>query len=93
MKAHLFVCTNKPDKEGKCGSKGSEELRSLLKQRCKETFGKTSDLRINSSGCLGFCERGIPAVLYPEGKWFYELSKDDGDVLFNEVSKVMKSSP
>lgn len=90
MKAHLFVCTNKPDKEGKCGSKGSEDLRAELKQRCKEAFGKTPDLRINSSGCLGFCERGISAVLYPEGKWFFDLNKKDGDQLFAEVTKAMK---
>lgn len=91
MKAHLFICTNKPDKEGKCGAKGSEELRSELKQRCKEAFGKNESLRINSSGCLGFCERGITAVLYPEGKWFFDLSKKDGDQLFDEVAQALKA--
>ena len=90
MKAHLFVCTNKPDKPGKCGNKGSEDLRAELKQRCKDAFGKNEELRINSSGCLGFCERGITAVLYPEGKWFVELSSKDRDRLFEEVSRAMK---
>lgn len=90
MKAHLFICTNKPDKDGKCGSKGSEELRAELKQRCKEAFGKNLDLRVNSSGCLGQCERGITAVLYPQGKWFFELNKKDGDILFEAVKEAMK---
>lgn len=90
MKAHLFICTNRPDIEGKCGSKGSEDLRSELKHRCKEVFGKSDDLRINSSGCLGFCERGITAVLYPQGKWFHELTQKDGDLLIDEVSKALK---
>lgn len=89
FKAHLFICTNKPDKEGKCGSKGSEKLRDELKARCKEAFGKTGEYRVNSSGCLGHCERGITAVIYPQGKWFFELTTDDGDLLFEEFKKAL----
>ncbi|PIS10836.1 MAG: 2Fe-2S ferredoxin [Bdellovibrio sp. CG10_big_fil_rev_8_21_14_0_10_47_8] len=87
-KQHLFICTNSPDREGKCGSKGSEELRLALKQRCGKEFGK--DVRVNASGCLGHCERGIAAVLYPQGEWFLDLAKEDQEVLFRAVQEKIK---
>ena len=90
-KTHLFICTNGPDKEGRCGSKGSEDLRKNLKDRCKQAFGK--DVRINSSGCLGHCEQGIAAVLYPKGQWFFDLSKKEDDLLFKAVQKSFTDKP
>lgn len=82
-KAHLFVCTNAPDKEGKCGHKNSENMRRSLKERCAKEFGK--DVRVNMSGCLGFCEKGIAAVIYPQEQWFFNLTTQDEDLLFNAV--------
>lgn len=88
---HLFICTNSPDKPGKCGSKGSEELRRNLKERCRSEFGK--QVRINASGCLGHCEHGIAAVLYKDkaplghekSEWFLELNKDEGEILYQAI--------
>jgi (2Fe-2S) ferredoxin len=85
-KTHLFICTNAPDKPGKCGHKGSEELRKELKDRCRNEFGKS--VRVNSSGCLGMCERGIAAVIYPEGKWLLDLQKTDSDAVFQAVKET-----
>jgi predicted metal-binding protein len=84
FKSHLFICTNSPDKPGKCGHKNSEAMRRELKERCKSESW-SQNVRINSSGCLGFCERGISAVLYPEANWFFDLTDKDCDVLFQAV--------
>ncbi len=84
-KAHLFICTN--EKAGKCGDKGGDQLRKQLKDRCKDAFGK--DVRVTASGCLGECKHTVTAVLYPEGKWFYELKKKDNDVLFEAIEKSL----
>jgi predicted metal-binding protein len=75
MKCHLFICTNSPNKPNKCGSKNAELLRQKIKDTCKEKYSAdvASEIRINSAGCLGQCERGIAAVMYPEGQWFYDL--------------------
>ncbi|PWU16784.1 MAG: ferredoxin [Bdellovibrio sp.] len=89
MKAHLFICTNSPHKEGKCGHRGSERLRQSLKQRCRQEFGDSGEYRVNSSGCLGPCENGINAVLYPEGRWFHHLTPDDVDSLFEAMKVAM----
>jgi (2Fe-2S) ferredoxin len=85
-KNHLFVCTNSPGKEGKCGSKGAENLRSSLKEKCRTEFGK--DVRVNASGCLGYCEKGIAAVIYPKGEWFLELKETDETQLLEALRKL-----
>lgn len=82
-KTHLFICTNSPDRSGKCGSKGSEALRAELKDKCRSEFGK--EVRVNSSGCLGYCEHGIAAVVYPAGEWLLDLQKTDGELLLQKV--------
>ena len=88
-KTHLFICTNSPDKDGKCGSKGAENLRKSLKESCREEFGK--DVRVNSSGCLGHCEQGIAAVIYPQGDWLLELKEKDQDLLLEAVRRHQKN--
>lgn len=87
-KTHLFICTNAPDKKGKCGHKDSDNLRKELKERSKDEFGKA--VRVNSAGCLGFCERGIAAVIYPEGKWMLDVTKKDADLIFEEIKRHHK---
>ncbi len=83
-KRHLFICTAAPEKEGKCGHKGSEALRKNLKDLCsKEPWGK--EVRINSAGCLGHCEKGISTVLYPEGNWRFQVNSGDLHDLFQWV--------
>jgi (2Fe-2S) ferredoxin len=73
--AHLFICTkNKDDKEC-CGEKGSQVLHTNIKQQAKKRWG--NKVRINASGCLGYCSQGIAAVLYPQGKWLVGLTSED----------------
>lgn len=79
----MFICTNSPEKQGKCGIKNSEEMRRRLKEICKNEFGK--DVRVNSSGCLGYCEKGIAAVIYPAGKWHFDLTATDEQKLLTDI--------
>lgn len=92
---HVFICTNSPDKMGKCGHKGSEILRKALKEQCKETFERGT-VRVNSAGCLGYCEHGIAAVIYrtgdaakkvPTADWFLDLKEDDSEVILDALKK------
>lgn len=74
--AHLFICTHKrEDGSSACGDKNSTALLEELKFECKEKYGKR--VRINRSGCLGFCQKGIVSVLYPQSKWFFDLKADE----------------
>lgn len=89
-KAHLFVCTNSPDRPGKCGSKGSEEIRKNLKDACRQEFGKT--VRVSSSGCMGYCERGIVAVVYPQNEWMLDLTSADSAKVLDKVREAVQKS-
>lgn len=89
-KTHLFICTNSPDKEGKCGHKGSENLRKELKDSCRKEFGK--EVRVNSSGCLGYCEHGIAAVIYPDGEWLLDLKEKDAQFVLEKVREHQKKN-
>lgn len=89
-KAHLFICTHTRGKDASCGGQGSAELRDAVKKSCKE-LGKT---RVNTSGCLGHCERGIVAVLYSSDatqgpQWFLNLKSNDSEVLCEAMKKTV----
>lgn len=91
LKSHLFICTNGVDKTGRCGNKNSEQLRRSLKERCSGESWAT-DVRINSSGCLGHCENGIAAVMYPQGEWFFDLKDTNSELLFKVVEREAKTA-
>lgn len=82
---HLFVCTNRrPDgsPKGCCASKGSEELRVAFKHELDKQGVK--GVRANAAGCLDACERGVSAVVYPEGVWYGEVKKEDVEEIVRE---------
>ncbi|MCH2348725.1 MAG: (2Fe-2S) ferredoxin domain-containing protein [Candidatus Poseidoniales archaeon] len=77
---HLFICGNErnPDHpRGCCADKGSLEVMRTLKRAAKAAG--ISDVRVQKSGCLDFCENGISCVVYPEGTW-YTISNPDEDL-------------
>ncbi len=90
LEAHLFVCTNAREKGQSCQAKGSLELRENVKKLCQ---GKDRDwhgrVRVNTAGCLGRCEEGIAAVLYPQAQWFTGLQKDDTRALETALSACL----
>jgi (2Fe-2S) ferredoxin len=85
---HVFVCTNKRD-NGKesCADKGSVELRDQLKAWAKEKYGRR--VRINNSGCLDFCSKGIVTVIYPEGEWHMNLTTNSLEELKDAITQKM----
>jgi len=79
LKRHVFVCCNeRPDGTG-CGKLGGNELRDKLKQCVREKM--IEGVRISKSGCLGYCEEGIAAAVYPDCVFVTKLKKHDGDVI------------
>ena len=90
LEAHLFVCTNHKGTGENCGGKDSQKLRDGLKNWAKQAHPEWKGrVRVNSSGCLGHCKRGITAVLYPEGRWFTQLKQDDHEVLAQALTGAM----
>lgn len=90
MKAHLFICTNVKSDGESCGAKLSGQLRDAVKKGCHMKLGKSQDYRVNASGCLGKCEEGIAAVMYPEEHWWTHLKTTDAEQLISAVERAMK---
>jgi len=38
-------------------------------------------VRVNAAGCLDACERGVAAVVYPEGTWYGGVTVADVEAL------------
>lgn len=76
---HVFICQGcrYKDQNGElCHPDTAEELKKRTKALCKDKVDKKR-LRVNSSGCLGQCETGINAVIYPQGRWMLDLRAGD----------------
>ena len=83
---HLFICTHDRGAEGaraSCAPRGSVEVASALKRKAYD-LGLKRIVRVNRSGCLDQCGRGITAVVYPGGTWYGGLTLDDVDELVEE---------
>jgi (2Fe-2S) ferredoxin len=93
-KAHVFICTNervaKPGEKARecCSAKGAEGLRKELKDWAKIEYGNA--VRINSSGCLDQCEKGIACVIYPQEVWMTDVEAEDSDKIKSIIKKLVK---
>lgn len=89
-KAHLFICTNDrgPDGKASCARRGSQKLRDEVKAMCKAKG--IEGVRVNNAGCLGPCERGISAVIYPQAQWHLDLKADQGPLLVEALEQALK---
>lgn len=78
FKHHVFFCTNqRANGDPCCNDHGAEALWAHAKEKAKQAGLK--DVRINKAGCLGRCDQGPVAVVYPEGVWYTFVDKEDVD--------------
>lgn len=85
-KKHLFICTrNRDGASSSCEDKKASELVLALKQEVRAR-GLTQDIFITSSGCLGYCQMGITAVLYPQGDFWFEVEKLSVDQILSRLN-------
>jgi (2Fe-2S) ferredoxin len=90
---HVFVCVNERPSDhpkGCCASKGSEEIRTRLKQMANQA-GLKGRVRINAAGCLDQCAHGVTIVVYPEAIWYGAVTLDDVEEIFH--SHVLGGRP
>jgi (2Fe-2S) ferredoxin len=78
---HVFVCINErdpADARGCCSAKGALEVAAALKAKAYER-GLKRVVRVNKSGCLDQCARGVTVVVYPEAVWYGGVTLADVD--------------
>lgn len=89
---HVMICTNTrtPSADGKpvkqsCGPLGGDLLRGELKEWLRNEILSRPKLqgkfraRVNGSGCLDFCTKGIAMAIYPEGEFLLSVQNTETD--------------
>ena len=68
---HVFVCENKREDNHPrkcCSRKNNTNIKAMFKKELEKK--QHMNIRINSAGCLDFCEQGPTVVIYPESIWY-----------------------
>ena len=89
IKRHLFICTNERPAglKDSCGPKDAKGLIQNIKLRLRED-GLWDQFKITGCGCLGPCEEGISAVIYPDNELITNLTLEKEDELYAHLTRA-----
>ena len=65
-----------------CAERGSVALLSTLRRLVKRA-GRTKDIRITRTHCMGRCGEGPALVVYPDGIWYRGMTAGDAEELLS----------
>ena len=68
---HVIFCTGE-----RCAPETSAQVYQALKARLKELNVDQKIVRRSQTRCFGICACGPLMVVYPEGIWYYALTKE-----------------
>ena len=71
-KRHIFFCNNvRTDGKQCCSENGAKEMYRYAKDKCRANGSLGAGrLGVSESRCLGRCENGPVAVVYPDNVWY-----------------------
>ena len=80
-KHHIFFCNNiRINGKQCCSQNGAKELYRYAKDRCRENLMLGEGrFGVSESRCLGRCEHGPVAVVYPDDVWYQYIDEEDVD--------------
>ena len=78
LRKHVLVCTNID-----CAARGSITLLSALRRLLKKA-GKTREIRVTRTMCMGRCGEGPTVAVYPDGIWYRGVQATDAADLVHE---------
>ena len=78
FRAHILVCAG-----AACVSSGCREIRDAIVQKVSEK-GLQDEVKIIETGCIGSCDLGPLALIYPEGVLYQKLKPEDAEVIVSE---------
>lgn len=82
---HMFMCINHRTNARSCAGSNSVALHEYLKKKAREVgLDPIRMLRVNKSGCMGRCEFGPTAVIYPQGVWYHYETRADLDEILQQ---------
>ncbi len=77
-RAHILVCAG-----AACVSSGCREIRDAVVQQVAEK-GLEGEVKIIETGCIGSCDLGPLALVYPEGVLYQKLTPQDAEEIVSE---------
>jgi len=80
-KRHIFFCNNvRTDGKQCCSQRSAKEMYRYAKDKCRAN-GRLGEGRIgvSESRCLGRCQDGPVAVVYPDNVWYQYIDEEDID--------------
>jgi len=83
---HIFFCNNvRDDGEACCSQLGASDMYRYTKDKCRNNSALgEGKVGVSESRCLGRCEHGPVAVVYPDNIWYQYIDKDDIDEIITE---------
>ncbi len=84
FKHHMFICCNERENDICCNRLGASQLLAQAKDTAKSLGLDKAGVRINKAGCLGRCDQGPVAVVYPEGVWYTFVDAADVNEIVTE---------
>lgn len=77
VKRHIFICNaKKPDGIPDCSEKSGQAILDAFKSEIYK-LNKEDEVMVSGSSCLGICDHGPTAVVYPEGFWYTKITLED----------------
>ena len=77
-RAHVLVCAG-----AACVSSGCREIRDAIVVKVKE-YGLQEEVSVIETGCVGSCDLGPLALVYPEGIFYQKLKPEDAEEIVEE---------
>src|SRR5437868_8620809 len=84
---HVFVCTGGET----CPTQGETENYVKILRAGVQNAGRSSDVRINKSGCFSQCGHGPMIVVYPDDVWYAGVRESDLDEIL--TSHIIGGNP
>jgi len=78
FRAHLLVCAG-----AACVSSGCREIRDAFVIKIRE-YGLQDEIKVIETGCVGSCDLGPLALVYPEGVFYQKLKPEDAEDIVSE---------
>ncbi len=85
-KRHIFVCGRYRDPASGKPSCAANNSTAIYEAFRRELEGRLlwDTIQLTGTQCLGYCDQGPIAVVYPEGVWYTHLTEDDVPKILEE---------
>ena len=90
---HIFVCGSfRPTgAAGVCHKKDSSQILQHLTLEAQDRG--LDDVVISSTGCMNMCDSGPVMVVYPEGRWYKQVTIQTAEAILDRLEEEAELPP